>query len=136
MAKDIHDPAAVTAYLQNLEPAQGIVAETVRQVFLQAHPTIGEQIKWNAPSFFYTGEMPAFDAKTYQRDLAVMHLRKGPVMLVFPNGASLEDPTGILEGKYTDGRRMLTLKSVEDVEKCKAALEAMVRKWAEGIARI
>lgn len=83
--------------------------------------------------FFYTGEMPAFDAKTYQRDLAVMHLRKGPVLLVFPNGASLDDPTGILEGKYTDGRRMLTLRSEEEVDKCKAALGAMVRKWAEGI---
>jgi len=89
MAKDIHDPAAVTAYLQNLEPAQGAVAEAIRQVFLKAHPSIGEQIKWNAPSFFYTGVMPAFDAKTYQRDLAVMHLRKGPVMLVFPMEPSL-----------------------------------------------
>jgi hypothetical protein len=129
MAKDIHDPAAVTTYIQNLEPTQGTVAEAVRQVFLQAHTSIGEQIKWNAPSFFYTGDMPAFDAKTYQRDLAVMHLRKGPVMLVFPNGASLEDPTGILEGKYTDGRRLLTLRSVGEVEKYQEALQEMVRKW-------
>lgn len=133
MAKDINDPAAVSAYIQGLEPGQAAVAEAVRQVFLQAHPAVGEQIKWNAPSFFYQGDMPAFDAKTYQRDLAVMHLRKGPVMLVFPNGASLEDPAGILEGKYTDGRRMLTLKSVEDVEKCRAALGEMVRLWVDTI---
>ncbi len=97
MAKDIHNPAAVSAYIQTLEPGLAAIAQAVREVFLNAHPSIGEQIKWNAPSFFYTGEMPAFDAKTYQRDLAVMHLRRGPVMLVFPNGASLEDPEGMLE---------------------------------------
>jgi hypothetical protein len=133
MAKDIHDPEAVSAFIQNLPAEQAQIAEAVRQVFLNAHPSIGEQIKWNAPSFFYTGEMPAFDAKTYQRDLAVMHLRRGPVMLVFPNGASLEDPEGMLEGNYADGRRMLTFQRVDAVEKGTEALTKMARRWVASI---
>ena len=51
-SKDIHAPAAVTAYIQNLDPAFAKAIETLRQLILGAGKEIGEQIKWNSPSFF------------------------------------------------------------------------------------
>lgn len=49
-------------------------------------PSIGEQIKWNNPCFYFTGEMPAFDPKEYKREIVVMNLFKGRIMLVLPSG--------------------------------------------------
>ncbi|WP_345953763.1 hypothetical protein [Mucilaginibacter sp. PAMB04168] len=78
MAKltDTSNPAAVNEYITKLnEPAQSLV-KAIRQVILLASDQIGEQIKWNSPSFFYTGHMQAFNAKEYKRDLIVLNLRQ------------------------------------------------------------
>lgn len=76
MPKDTHDPGAVSAYIEALEHPLKNVVKDLREIILNAHESIGEHIKWNSPAFFYTGEMEAFDAKEYRRDLAVLHLRK------------------------------------------------------------
>lgn len=64
-SKDTHEPAAVTTYIQKLDLAFARAIETLRQSIPGAGKEIGEQIKWNSPSFFYTGEMKAFNAKEY-----------------------------------------------------------------------
>jgi hypothetical protein len=46
----------------------------LRQIILAAYPKIGEEVKWNAPAFFYTGEMEPFDPKEFRRYLAVLNL--------------------------------------------------------------
>ncbi len=135
MAKDIHNPEAVNDWMAGLDHPLKDVAEATRQAILQADPSIGEQVKWNSPAFFYTGEMSEFNAKEYKRDLVVFHLRKkDQVLLVFPNGAVIPDSTGILEGNYTDGRRMLTLKSMADLETKKQALQQVIKLWLEEIS--
>jgi len=65
--------------------------------------------------FFYSGEMKPFDPKKYKRDLAVLNIDK-EIMLVSPTGASINDTTGVLEGTYTDGRRLVYFKDLEDVK--------------------
>lgn len=128
MSKDIHNPEAVNGWMAAFEHPLKDVAEAARQAILQANPLIGEQVKWNSPAFFYTGDMPEYDAREYKRDLVVFHLRKkDQVLLVFPNGAVVPDETGLLEGNYTDGRRMLTLKSMADFENKKAALQTALK---------
>lgn len=135
MAKsnDVHDPAAVTAYLQKLEPSLAKLTEDIRKVILSTDKQIGEQIKWNSPAFFYTGEMKPFDAKEYKRDLIVIHLRQGFALLVFPTGDRIKDTYGILEGSYKDGRRMLTLKSADDVKARSKALQAAIKDWLKRV---
>jgi len=132
-SKDVHDPAAVTAYLQKLEPSLAKLTEDIRKVILSTDKQIGEQIKWNSPAFFFTGEMKPFDAKEYKRDLIVIHLRKGFALLVFPTGARIKDTHGILEGDYKDGRRMLTLKSSDDVKARSKALQAVIKDWLKRV---
>lgn len=120
----------VTQYITNLDHPLKNVIEEVRQAILATDPEISEQIKWNSPAFYYTGEMAPFDPKEYKRDIIVFHLRKkDQVLLVFPTGAKIDDTTGILEGKYTDGRKMVAIKSKEDFETKKGALQQVIKQW-------
>jgi hypothetical protein len=130
-AKDIHDPESVTTHIQKLEPGFAPIVEAVRQLILNTDAIIGEQIKWNSPSFFYTGQMKPFDPKTYKRDIVVMNLRKGEILLVFPTGATITDTTGLLEGNYTDGRRMAKFITMDDVKKKGKDLQTVIRAWLE-----
>jgi len=123
------DTEQVTAHIQALPAPFGEVVQAVREIILSADKAVGEQIKWNSPSFYYTGEMQPFDPKEYKRDIAVMHLRKGVVLLVFPTGAKVADTTGILEGTYTDGRRMVTIKDMDDAKQKEKALKKVIKDW-------
>jgi hypothetical protein len=44
-----------------------------------------------------------------------MNFLKGRILLVFPNGAKINDATGFLEGDYKDGRRLVYFKNMDDV---------------------
>lgn len=123
------DREQVTAHIEALPSPFAETVEYVRHVILGADKTVGEQIKWNSPSFYYTGDMKPFDPKEYKRDIVVMNLRKGEILLVFPTGANVNDTTGILEGSYTDGRRMVTIKNMEEAERKEKPLKKVIKDW-------
>ena len=127
--KDVHDPAAVSAHIEKLEPQFAEMVNTLRKLILTTDKQIAEQIKWNSPSFFYSGEMKPFDPKEYKRDIVVMNLRKGVILLVFPTGAKVNETIGILEGKYTDGRRMVTFNTMDDVKAKGKDLQKVIKEW-------
>lgn len=129
-SKDINDSIGVTNFIQKLEPRVAEIIEEIRQIILGTDKIIDEQIKWNSPSFFYSGEMKPFDPKEYKRDLAVLNIRK-EIMLVFPTGASIDDTTGVLEGAYTDGRRLVYFKDLSDVKMKKESLQRVIKAWVE-----
>src|ERR1700745_2453578 len=90
----------VDAYMQQLKHPMVKEIEALRQIILSTNKEIGEEIKWNAPTFFYTGKMKPFDPKEYKRYIIVFNLyKKDSVLLVFPTGAVVNDKTGLLEGK-------------------------------------
>ena len=99
----------MAAHIKKLDKDQGEIVEYTRQVILSADKEIGEQIKWNSPGFYYTGAMKEFNAKEYKRDIVVMNLHKGRVLLIFPTGDKIEDKSGLLEGDFKGGRRMVTI---------------------------
>ena len=128
-SKDIHNSEAVTAYIQNLAPDFGALIEAIRKTILSADKEVGEQIKWNSPSFFYTGEMKPFNPKEYKRDIVVVNIHKGYALLVFPTGATILDTTGLLEGDYKDGRRMITIKDMAEFKAKEKGLKKVVKEW-------
>ncbi len=130
-SKSIDNTALVTAHIQKLEPTLGETVETIRQIILSTDAEIGEEIKWKNPTFFYTGEMKAFDPKEYKRYIIVMNLHKGRIMLVFPSGAKVNDTTGFLEGDYTDGRRITVFKDIDEVWAKKDILQASIKNWLQ-----
>lgn len=131
MAKTIKpsDQEQVTAHINKLDPEIAGVVENIRQAILACSKDIGERIKWNNPSFYYTGEMKPFDPKEYKREIAVFNLFKNRIMLVFPGGAKINDDTGLLEGDYKDGRRLIIFKDKKDAAAKEKALKKIIKQW-------
>ena len=126
------EPEKVDAYMRELKHPLAKVLESLRQIILSTDREIGEEIKWNAPTFFYTGEMKPFNPKEYKRYLVVSNLfKKDCIRLVFPSGARVHDKSGLLEGDYADGRRLALFHNMEDVMSKKAALQSVIRRWLE-----
>lgn len=130
MAKSIKsDQEQVTEHIQKLDPAFREVIEVIRQIILSTDKQIGERIKWNNPSFYYTGEMKPFDPKEYKREIIVFNLYKGRILLVLPSGAKVKDTSGLLEGDYKDGRRTITFRDMEEVKLKEKALQKIIKQW-------
>lgn len=125
----LSDQEQVNGHIQKLDTEQRKVVEAIRRIILRTDKEIGERIKWNNPSFYYTGEMKPFDPKKYKRDIIVMNLYKGRIMLVFPSGAKVNDTTGFLEGDYKDGRRTVVFKDLDDIKLKEQSLKNVVKEW-------
>ncbi len=124
------DTAEVNAFMQKLDHPMKDVLQALREAILAADTEVGEHIKWNAPSFLYTGEMAPFNPKEYKRYIIVSNFFKQDcIRLVFPSGAKLNDTSGILEGDYADGRRIACFFSLADVEARRSELQQLIKTW-------
>ena len=131
MAKSapLSDHEQVTAHIKKLDISIRDTVEKLRQIILGLDKEIGDRIKWNNPSFYYTGDMKPFDPKEYKREIIVFNLHKGRIMLVFPSGARINDKSGLLEGDYTDGRRTCVFADMTDVKAKEKALKQVISTW-------
>ncbi len=65
MTSKASEPAKVDAYMGELKhPLAKLVAD-LRQIILSTDKEIGEEIKWNAPTFFYSGLMKPTPGHTF-----------------------------------------------------------------------
>jgi hypothetical protein len=128
-ATKLTDSEQVTDHINKLEPGLGKIIQALRKIILSTDKEIGERIKWNNPSFYYTGEMKPFDPKEYKREIIVFNLFKGRIMLVFPSGAKVNDKSGLLQGDYKDGRRITIFKDMEDVRSKEKLLQTVIKEW-------
>jgi len=120
----------VDAYMNKLKHPLAGVAKALREIILKADPEIGEEIKWNAPAFFYSGELPPFNPKEYKRHIVIFNFYKQDcIRLVFPSGARVKDKSGLLVGDYPDGRRLALFHDMTDVDSRKAILQQLVKHW-------
>ncbi len=133
--QNVPDPTAVSALIERLEEPLRSLVEAIRRTILDAAPEVAEQVKWNSPSFFFTGAMADFDPKTYARDIVVVDSRRGSPMLVFPTGAKIEGFDELLEKPLADGRRLARIGSMAEFLEKKDALEAAVRAWTATVER-
>ena len=69
------------------------LVQAVRDVILATDERLSEEIKWQAPTFVYKGNIASFFPKA-----------KKHVTLMFHQGASLDDPSGLLEGEGETSR--------------------------------
>lgn len=124
------EPDKVDAYMKSLKHPLAGVAKALREIILKTDPVIGEEISWNAPAFFYTGELTPFNPKEYKRHIVVFNFYKQDcIRLVFPSGARVKDMSGLLQGDYPDGRRLALFHDMKEVESRKATLQRVVKEW-------
>lgn len=80
--------------------------------------------------------MKPFDPKEYKRDILVMNIRPGKsILLVFPTGIKITDTSGLLEGNYSDGRKIATIKNLEEAKSRQKDLENAIRNWMDQIEK-
>ena len=104
------------------------VAEQLRKVILSVDKSIGEGIHWNAPCFYFTGQMKPFDPKTYKRYVVGFNFFKQDVLrLIFLRGADVENKQGLLTGDYKDGRRLALFTSAAEVKKHEKELLRIIK---------
>lgn len=120
----------VDEYMQNLKHPMINVVEALREIILKTNKEIGEEVKWNAPTFFYKGEMKPFNPKEYKRYIIVFNLyQKDCIRLVFPSGTKINDTSGLLEGDYSDGRRLAMFYDLKDVKSKEKNLQKGIKTW-------
>ena len=126
----LSEPEAVDAYMKKLKHPLVKVVEALRKIILSADKEIGEEIKWNAPTFFYSGKMKPFNPKEYKRCIIVFNFyKKDCIRLVFPSGAKVNDTSGLLQGDYADGRRLASFADMKDVKANEKILQKIIKKW-------
>lgn len=114
--------AKVDAFMAVLDHPRKAEIERFREVILNADPALGEQIKWNAPSYGYKGD-----------DRVTFRIAPPPALqLVFHRGAKaktdpdfrFEDPAGHIIWAAPD-RGVVTLSKTTEPE----AVADLVRRW-------
>ncbi|MBC7903757.1 MAG: DUF1801 domain-containing protein [Gemmatimonadaceae bacterium] len=114
-----NDTAAVDLLMSGLVHPFKSEIELVREIIKKSNKKIREQVKWNAPSFFYL------------RDMAAFNLRQEKfiqLIFVFHDGAMIHESDGLLEGVWKD-RREARFYDMADIKKKKASLEKVVNEW-------
>jgi len=124
-----HERAAVDAFMAALEHAHKPAIEALRQAMLAADASIGEGIKWNAPSF-RTREWFATTHLRAKLGLGLI-LHRGAKLRSSP-GPQLEDPTGRLRWLGQD-RAQLLYADAADLRAGTPALQALVRDWIKSV---
>ena len=124
----ISEPDKVDAFLSELKTPLINEIKYLRSIILQADKKIGEGIYWNAPTFYYIGKLDAFDPKTYKRYIVGFNFhQKDCIRMIFLKGAEAKDLSGILEGDYKDGRRLLSFKSRKEIKSKEKELIVIIK---------
>jgi len=130
----ISQPEKVDDFISKLQHPMTDVVQYLRTLILSTHKTIGEGIFWNAPTFYFTGKMKPFDPKTYKRYLVGFNFYKqDTIRLIFLRGADATDKTGLLEGDYKDGRRIISYKSLAHVKETEEELKKIIKQLLKQI---
>lgn len=112
--------AAVDEWFEAYRNPQRELVQAVRQLILDTDERVSETIKWKAPTFMYRGNIASFYPKATQH-----------VSLMFHTGASLPDPTGLLEGTG-DTSRVVKFADAADLAAKASALQDLIRAWIAG----
>jgi hypothetical protein len=126
---DHTNAAMVVDRIQKLEETFAQKVALVRNHILQADPSIKEKIEWNFPCFYIGDSVAPEDHIDRANVLIEMNLRHNKIILVFPTGTLVKGVTGIYEGSYKDGRRIVPMGDIADIEEKAPLLIAVIKKW-------
>jgi hypothetical protein len=109
----------VDSWMAKYDNPQKPLVEAVRQVVLKADKRIGETIKWQAPTFFYKGNLASFYPKS-----------KAHVSLMFHLGAKIAGDFPSLEGTG-DTSRVMKIMDAADLAAKTPELTRLVKAWCD-----
>lgn len=124
--------ASVQEFVDALEHPQKPALLALREIILATDPSIGESVKWNAPSFHTREHFATFHLRQRSGVQVVLHLGAKPR----PDAGARErvaDPDGLLDWRGTD-RATVTFADLPDVEAKREAFGAVLRQWITLVA--
>lgn len=107
----------VEAWFETYDNPQRELVRAVRSLILDVDSRMSEAIKWKAPTFVYGGNLASFYPRSTKH-----------VALMFHTGASLPDPTGLLEGEG-ETSRVARFADPDDLATKADALRDLVLAW-------
>lgn len=115
----------VDAYIAALEHPLRSEVIALREILLRIDPAIGEEVKWNAPSFRTSGHFATLQLREPDCVRLILHLgaRKRDA-----GNLAIEDPDGLLQWLGPD-RACLRFRNMQELQERRDALERLVRQW-------
>jgi hypothetical protein len=119
--------AGVDAFLAALDHPHRAEILALRAILLAADPAIGEEIKWNAPSFRTSQHFATMQLRAKSGVLIILHFGARPCADLRA-GVAIEDPDGLLRWLAPD-RASVTFRDMGEVEAHGAAFTQIIRQW-------
>lgn len=121
--------AAVDAFMSSLVHPHKAEIETLRELMLEADPSVREGVKWNAPSFRTTEYFATTNLRAKSGIGVILHL--GAKVRQLPQGGvTIEDPTKLLKWLGND-RAMVEFADAQEFRNSMAAFKAVLRQWVK-----
>ena len=115
----------VDAFIAALDHPLVPVVVALRQAILGADASIGEAVKWNAPSFHTTGHFATMHLRNPAAVQLILHLGAKKRTLPKPR---IDDPGHLLTWLGED-RATMTFASLQALEDQRDALQAIIHQW-------
>jgi hypothetical protein len=130
----VSESEMVEEFMDKLKHPLFDLIQYLRKYILSIDKTIGEGIYWKAPAFYYTGKMKPFNPKEYKRYIVGLNFyRQDTIRLIFLRGADATDTAGLLEGDYKDGRRIVSLKTIDELKSKEKELKKIIKQLLRSI---
>jgi len=125
------EPGEVETFLASLDHPCKPEILAVRQLILAADPTIGEGIKWKAPSFHTSDYFATMDLRAKTGIGVILHFgaRKRDISTT---GVAIPDPDSLLAWLAKD-RAMVTFRDLAEVSARRSAFMNLIREWIKRI---
>jgi len=119
----------VTQFLNALNHPFRAEIEALRHIILSSTTGITENIKWNGPNYCYNNEDRITMSIQPPKQVRIV-LHCGAKTKQAPKEKIIKKDFGILDWKGND-RAIATFKSMDDVERMKENLKAIIVEWIE-----
>jgi hypothetical protein len=133
-ADEYNNPAAVEAYLTELDHPLKPVVQAIRETILKADSKITEGIKWNSASFYCHGWFATVGARPKGALQVVLH-HGAKVKANADLGKTIKDPQGLLTWLSKD-RAIVSFTSMEDFIDKRKPFSALIKQWAAYQAKL
>jgi hypothetical protein len=116
----------VTTFLDQTNHPLRREIELLRTIVLNAVPGLTENVKWNGPNYCFENE-DRITMRIHPPKQTQLNFYRGVKKLTQPNDKIIDDNSRLLDWKEND-RAVASFKDINDIEKSKSDLEAIVNK--------